>query len=324
MSIVIGLLCLTIKSSTAFAPISSISANANANANTNTAAPRSATHLNAALAEGLTKTVTQQGTGKPLRLGDIATVSYNCYIPSTPTDADADAQPVIISKSSKQKVVVGDGVMIQGWEVALSSMVVGERSIVRVEDAVKYGYGATGVPPIVPANAVIEMDIEVLDSELQTSLGYAAAGVGSPDVGGVGSISGMTGSGELGALDPMKPRTPDAIAAAYKARQEQMAINPIEEKEGLEGWIEKAKNFYFFGFFEGETGEKAPWILRPSITFPIAFAIVGAAFWVSFAGGAISERGAQIKDELDDVVLSYNIVKDALVIAFASQSGVEM
>jgi hypothetical protein len=75
-------------------------------------------------------------------------------------------------------------------------------------------------------------------------------------------------------------------------------------KEGLEGFIEKAKSFYFFGFFEGETGQQAPWILRPSITFPIAFAIVGAAFYVSVLSGAISEKGAQSVDELDEIILS--------------------
>lgn len=87
-----------------------------------------------------------------------------------------------------------------------------------------------------------------------------------------------------------------------------MAIKALDgpDREGLEGFIDKAKNFYFFGFFEGETGEQAPWFLRPSITFPIAFAIVGAAFYVSFATGSITERGASIKDELDEVILSYN------------------
>lgn len=99
-----------------------------------------------------------------------------------------------------------------------------------------------------------------------------------------------------------------------------MILEQSEEKEGIEGWIEKAKTFYFFGFFEGETGEKAPWILRPSITFPIAFAVVGAGFWVTFALGGISERGTQVKDELDDIVLSYAIVKNALVLAFAEMS----
>ena len=91
-----------------------------------------------------------------------------------------------------------------------------------------------------------------------------------------------------------------------------MMFEKQNEKEGLEAWIEKAKEFYFFGFFEGETGEKTPWILRPSITFPIAFAFVGVGFYITFAVGGISERGSQIKDELDDIVLSYNIMKDTI------------
>jgi hypothetical protein len=72
--------------------------------------------------------------------------------------------------------------------------------------------------------------------------------------------------------------------------------------------LDKAKDFYFFGFFEGETGERAPWILRPSITFPIAFFVVGAAFYISIASGAISERGASVKDELDEIILTSSIL----------------
>jgi hypothetical protein len=99
---------------------------------------------------------------------------------------------------------------------------------------------------------------------------------------------------------------------------EKKALSP--KKEGLEGWIETVKGWYFFGFFEGETGEEAPWILKPSITFPIAFAIVGAAFWVSFKFGAIYERGSQSTDELDDIVLSQlppSSQKNAILIATA-------
>jgi hypothetical protein len=90
-----------------------------------------------------------------------------------------------------------------------------------------------------------------------------------------------------------------------------MAIKALDgpEREGLEGFLDKAKNFYFFGFFEGETGEQAPWFLRPSITFPIAFAIVGAAFYVSIVSGAISERGAAVKDELDEVIFNSIILQ---------------
>ena len=78
----------------------------------------------------------------------------------------------------------------------------------------------------------------------------------------------------------------------------------IPEREGLDGWLDKVRNYYFFGFFEGETGEQAPWFLRPSITFPIAFVIVGGTFYVSYAFGGIKERGAQVTDELDEIILS--------------------
>lgn len=99
-----------------------------------------------------------------------------------------------------------------------------------------------------------------------------------------------------------------------------MEMQSVDEKEGLEGLIDKVKNSYFFGFFEGETGQQAPWFLRPSITFPIAFAIVGAAFYVAFAFGGIKERGSQVTDELDDIVLSWNVMSSAVVAALYSQT----
>lgn len=89
------------------------------------------------------------------------------------------------------------------------------------------------------------------------------------------------------------------------------------KKEGLEGIIETVKGWYFFGFFEGETGEEAPWYLKPSITFPIAFAVVGAAFYISFVGGAITERGVQTTDELDEIILSMQADPVPGILAFA-------
>lgn len=44
--------------------------------------------------------------------------------------------------------------------------------------------------------------------------------------------------------------------------------------------------------------------MKPSITFPIAFLVVGLAFYVSLVGGAISERGMPTTDELDEIILS--------------------
>jgi hypothetical protein len=109
-------------------------------------------------------------------------------------------------------------------------------------------------------------------------------------------------------------RTASEIAAAYEQRLQQKALQG-PAKEGLEGFLEKAKNFYFFGFFEGETGQQAPWFLRPSITFPLAFLIVGAAFYVSYISGAISERGASSVDELDEIILSGNLLLTSVTVS---------
>jgi len=57
--------------------------------------------------------------------------------------------------------------MVKGWEQALRTMTVGERAVVRVVDP-SLGYGLTGVPPLIPPNAMLEFDIEILDTQLPT------------------------------------------------------------------------------------------------------------------------------------------------------------
>jgi hypothetical protein len=232
------------------------------------------------LPEGLLKTVSVEGKGMPIQLGDIATVKYSCYLPEDAANGSG-ARSTPFAKSPSQKVVVGDGTMIVGWEKALRTMRIGERSIIRITNP-EFAYGVSGVPPLIPSNAVVELDVQVLDANPATA---------------------NIDFDSLATMDNT-PRTASDIAAAFEARQAAGSGEP--ELEGFEKFLFKAKNFYFYGLFEGETGERPPWFLRPSITFPLAFAIVGAAFYVSLAGGAISERGAQIKDELDEIILSSN------------------
>lgn len=243
----------------------------------------------ASLPDGLLKSVAKSGNGVPVKLGDIATVRYSCYLADDPT-----APP--FSKSNLQKLIVGDGSMIEGWDKALRTMSIGERSVVRIVDP-QLAYGDKGVYPLIPSNAVIEMDVEILDSQPATA---------NIDFDSLALVADAT------------PTTAKDIAAAYESRQAARAN--IVEKEGLEYWIEKFKSFYFYGLFEGETGERPPWFLRPGITFPIAFVIVGAAFYVSFANGGITERGAQVTDELDQIILSSLDTKGVLLAAlFCSQ-----
>ena len=84
--------------------------------------------------------------------------------------------------------------MIEGWDKALSTMDVGERALIQISAAASdtFGYGKDGIPGFIPANAGIQIEIEVLEAEEQRSMGLAG-------------VAGMSGSGDLGLLDPSKP-----------------------------------------------------------------------------------------------------------------------
>lgn len=177
----------------------------------------------------------------------------------------------------------------------------GERASIHISDP-RFAYGEAGVPPFVPPNAEVEIDLEVLSVE--EAMGGMAADTSALDAMGMdGPVS--------------RPRTPAAIAAAYDQRMRDKAANAPEEKEGIEGFIDWIRNSYIFGLFEGETGQEAPWYLKPGITFPLAFLVVGAAFYVSLAGGAISERGAPSTDELDELIVSSDIIRTSIAVALS-------
>jgi len=261
------------------------------------------------LPEGLLKTIVTPGgrdAASKVGQGDYATIKYTCYaVPEEDandeeTDNSTTKANILLARSESEKMVVGDGSMVQGWDAALRSMAVGERAIVRVTDptlgyatktgtvvdgAVDTAFQTLGIEGLTSSSSSqtqqLEFDIEVL--KIQTAKSVAEMYELNFD-----SI----------ALMDDTPQTAADIADAYERRMEQKA----PDKEGLEYWIDKVQNYYFFGFFEGETGEEAPWYLKPSITFPIAFAIVGAAFYISLLAGAISEKGAQSIDELDVIV----------------------
>ncbi len=213
---------------------------------------------------------------------------------------NAAGSDTAFARSERQRIIAGDGSMIRGWDAAIRTMREGERASIHISDPA-FGYGAEGVSPFVPPNANIEIDLEILDVE--ENVGLAASGSDTAGLDGImdGPVS--------------RPRTPGAIAAAYEQKMRDKAINAPEEKEGIEGFVDWIKGSYFFGLFEGETGQEAPWYLKPSITFPIAFAVVGLAFWVSLAGGAISERGMPSTDELDEIIVSSDIIRTSVAMA---------
>jgi FK506-binding protein 1 len=82
---------------------------------------------------------------------DVCWVHYELFL----TVNNSDASPVDSSydKCMPVRLILGAGHVIQGWEVALLKMSVGQTAEVVIPSL--YGYGAAGCPPLVPGNALL-------------------------------------------------------------------------------------------------------------------------------------------------------------------------
>ena len=268
--------------------------------------PSSSSSSQAAAASGVSKTTVVEGTGRAIRPGDAIVVKYSCSTVSG-NDDNGDIMLLPFARSDRQRMIALDGTMIRGWDMALRTMKEGERATISITDPA-YAYGVEGVPPFVPSDSRISIDLEIMNIDEDVMGGGGGSMRMQQSSSGNADIAGLEGMLD-GPID--RPRTPAAIAAAYDRRMKDKAMAGLpEEREGIDGFIDWIRGSYFFGLFEGETGQVAPWYLTPSITFPIAFAVVGLAFWVSLAGGAISERGMPTTDELDEIIVSFVTLND--------------
>lgn len=65
------------------------------------------------------------------------------------------------NKEDPFSFVLGGGKVIKGWEVGVSTMKKGEKSLFILKP--DYAYGANGSPPRIPANATLHFEIELLE-----------------------------------------------------------------------------------------------------------------------------------------------------------------
>ncbi|KAH7096409.1 hypothetical protein BKA62DRAFT_745085 [Auriculariales sp. MPI-PUGE-AT-0066] len=55
---------------------------------------------------------------------------------------------------------IGVGQVIKGWDEGVPQLSVGEKAILTCTP--DYAYGATGYPPVIPANATLKFEVELL------------------------------------------------------------------------------------------------------------------------------------------------------------------
>ena len=104
--------------------------------------------------EGMKVEILQQGTGVEVKTDDMATVHY------TGTLADGKKFDSSVDRNAPFRFQVGMGKVIKGWDLGVLGMKVGEKRKLTIPPELAYGPG--GFPPIIPANATLTFEVELL------------------------------------------------------------------------------------------------------------------------------------------------------------------
>ena len=94
------------------------------------------------------------GTGPAVKSGDLIAVHY---VGTLPGGKEFDSSK---PRGQPFTVPVGAGRVIKGWDIGLLGMQAGgvRRLVIPPEEA----YGAKGVPPLIPPNATLRFEVELL------------------------------------------------------------------------------------------------------------------------------------------------------------------
>lgn len=104
----------------------------------------------------------ETGAGEPIQAGQTAVVHYTGWL----FDPQAELNRGEKFDSSRDRgqpfsFPVGAGRVIRGWDEGVAGMLVGERRILTIP--ADMGYGARGAGGVIPPNATLVFDVELLE-----------------------------------------------------------------------------------------------------------------------------------------------------------------
>lgn len=104
---------------------------------------------------GLKYVVTQEGQGDstPTK-GQVITAHYTGKL------LDGSVFDSSVERNEPFETAIGVGQVIKGWDEAFIAMKKGEKRTLIIPP--ELGYGAHGYPPIIPANATLVFEVELL------------------------------------------------------------------------------------------------------------------------------------------------------------------
>jgi FKBP-type peptidyl-prolyl cis-trans isomerase FkpA len=110
----------------------------------------------------LQMTDTNVGTGAEARAGRVVRVHYTGWLYDA-SKADKRGEKFDSSKDRNEpfEFPLGGGQVIQGWDEGFAGMKVGGKRVLTIPPAM--GYGARGAGGVIPPNATLVFEVELLD-----------------------------------------------------------------------------------------------------------------------------------------------------------------
>lgn len=105
--------------------------------------------------DGVTIEIKKEGQGDTIKVGQTAVVHYTGMFP------DGKVFDSSVPRGQPFPVQLGAGMVIQGWEKGLLGMKKGEQR--RLTIPPELGYGAAGAGGVIPPNATLVFDVELLE-----------------------------------------------------------------------------------------------------------------------------------------------------------------
>lgn len=109
------------------------------------------------LPSGLAYKVTKQGNGKPAEKGKRVYVHYRGYL------QDGKEFDNSFKRGQPIDIILGAGQVIKGWDEGIALFKVGDQGTLKIPP--QMGYGERGIAGVIPGNATLYFDIEVVRVE---------------------------------------------------------------------------------------------------------------------------------------------------------------
>lgn len=112
----------------------------------------------------------EPGEGDPAAAGQLVTVHYTGYL------EDGSVFDSSVDRGQPFTLPLGQGQVIPGWDEGLTGMRAGGRRLLVIPP--ELGYGAQGFPPVIPPNATLTFEVEMIEMKDMPEVPEAPAEAG--------------------------------------------------------------------------------------------------------------------------------------------------